>query len=116
MAKEGYKNHRPGSVAGAVHKVFDQHGKEAAKKKGESLGLEPHTVRSMISLWERKIFSRKNPSKKKASKRVSRDGKTTKRVARVTRGAKKASPAARVSRKAASPERVQRPAKKASAA
>lgn len=115
MAKEGYKNHRPGSVAGAVHKVFDTSGKEAAKKKGESLGLEPHTVRSMISLWERKIFSRKKPGKKKSSKRVVRGGKTTKRVARVTRGAKKAAPA-RVTRKTAAPERVQRPAKKASAA
>lgn len=112
---DGYKNHRPGSVAGAVHKVFDEKGKDAAKKKGESLGLEPHTVRSMISLWERKIFSRtKDGSGKKKSK------KSAKRVVRgaakrVVRGAKKA--AKRVVRKVTAKKaaRVVRPVKKAAA-
>lgn len=110
---EAYKNHRAGTAMGAVHKVFDEKGKDAAKKKGETLGLEPHTVRAAISLWERKIFSRgttggkKRKASKKSAKRVVR--KTTKSAAR---------PAKRVVRKTTEKPvpRVQRAPKKAAAA
>lgn len=114
---EAYKNHRAGSALGAVHKVFDEKGKDAAKKKGESLGLEPHTVRSAISQWERNIFSRGTTGKKrtgkakKSAKRVVR--KTTKSsarpVKRVQRATKKADATPATTR-------VQRASKKASAA
>ena len=103
-----YKNHRAGSAMGAVHKVFDERGKDAAKKKGEDLGLEPHTVRAAISLWERKIFSRSAPSGKKAKK-----AKKVARVARKTGKAKKVARVARPANKVAKVARATRPAKKA---
>lgn len=106
-----YKNHRAGSAMGAVHKVFDERGKDAAKKKGEDLGLKPHTVRAAISLWERKIFSRSAPSGKKAkkAKKVARVARKTGKAAK----AKKVARAARPAKKVAKVARAARPAKKA---
>lgn len=112
---EGYKNHRAGSPSGAVRKVYDEKGKDAAKKKGESLGLEPHTVRAMISKWSRKIFSSKDEAKRTGKKSAKKSAK------RVTRSAPKAAKksAKRVVRKVTAKKaaaRVVRPAKKSSAA
>lgn len=89
MASEAYKGHRVGSNAGKIHKALDKDGPEAAKKMGEKLGLEPHTVRSMLSRWLRgevpgkpakakKAKGKKASAKKSASKSAPKSAKKAK--------------------------------------
>jgi len=50
---KGYKNHLKGSRKETVHKVFDEKGPDAAKKKGLDLGLKPGTLLSWSGTWRR---------------------------------------------------------------
>jgi bifunctional DNA-binding transcriptional regulator/antitoxin component of YhaV-PrlF toxin-antitoxin module len=56
MANEkaiGYKGHRLQSRKGAIHRIFDTQGPEAARAAGEERGLKPSTVSSWLSTWKR---------------------------------------------------------------
>jgi hypothetical protein len=90
MSKEGYKGHRPGSNAGKIHKAYDDGGPEAAKKMGDKLGLEPHTVRAMLSIWSRGVKRGGTAKKKAKTPRVTRKTKSAKRPTRPVKSAKKA--------------------------
>lgn len=52
MAKEAYKGHRPGSIKGDVHKVYDAKGVEAAVKKAVALGATAGSARTWCSFWK----------------------------------------------------------------
>lgn len=82
----GYLNHRAGSRMGAVHKVFDEKGRDAAMKKGVSLDLPKNTIYGWISVW---THPPKKGKKAKSAKRA--------KVAK-TKRAKVAKPAAKKAR------------------
>lgn len=93
MTTEAYKDHRPGSTKGKVHKVFDEKGKEAAVKAAEKAGIQTSTVRTWCSTW-----GADKPAKKK---------KTVKKAAAAKKTAtKKASPKKAAPKKAVKRERI----------
>lgn len=91
-----------GSASAKVRAAYDAAGGrrskeaagEAAHKVGKREELEPHTVRSMLSRWNRGETSRAKPAKKSAKRQVRKADKRPVRVA------KKARPV-RVAKKAA---------------
>jgi hypothetical protein len=88
-AKEGYKDHRPGSNKGEVHRVFDDKGPEAAIKKAVALEIQESTARTWISSW-------RTDAPKKAAKKVAKKApakKTVKKTAKAKKPAAKKAPA-----------------------
>ncbi len=99
-AKEAYKDHRPGSRKGAVHKAFDEGGAKKALKVGEKLELSPRSVGNWISAWS-------GTGTKAAAKKVV---KKTAKVAKAKKAVKK------VAKKAVAKKVVKKaPAKKVAA-
>lgn len=50
-SEEGYKGHRADSRKGAIHKLFDEKGADAARAKGIKDKLAEGTLNSWISAW-----------------------------------------------------------------
>lgn len=53
LGSKGYKGHRDGSRKGAVHKLYDEEGRDAASEKGLELGLKSGTLITWFSIWAR---------------------------------------------------------------
>lgn len=58
-----YKNHKPGSRKGEVHKVLDEKGRAAALEHGLKLGLKQGTLTSWFGSWARAENKKGTPSK-----------------------------------------------------
>ena len=69
-AKESYKGHRVGSRAGMIHKIFDDKGQDAAKKKYDSLEISPGCYYGWFKDWRGDGVKSKTKSTKRPAKRA----------------------------------------------
>lgn len=53
VATGAYKGHREGSKKGAVHRVFDQKGRDAALQYGRMRKLKASTLNQWFNTWTR---------------------------------------------------------------
>ena len=103
--KEAYKDHRPGTAKGEVHRVYDDKGPEAAIKKAVALGKLETTARTWISSWKSGVGAKKTvKAKAPATKKATAKKATVKKTAKVKKPAAKKAPAKKPSSEAAQPE------------